>query len=913
MIVRNIVCLSIALVMLWGGPFAHARTFTPVGASKGLEARVVPSVMLDNKGFLWVGSREGLFRYDGYKAQAFLPQSGNADAISDIDIRSVFEAVDGSIWVGTNTGGLDRYDPATGKFRNFRHDSADPASLIDDSINGIAEDPAGLLWVATRKGLSRLDRKTGLFEHFRHDSGVLTSLSSNWTSALHLSEAGQLWIGTIGGGVNRWNPDSRDFIHYDLAGLTGGPPKRNHVLAIHEDEDGILWSGTKEGLVRLDSRTGQAEYVDLGEQDGYLPVITALKQDGANRFWLTTMSRGLLIVDRDTGAWRRADSDSQGAAGKLPQDALMSLSIGPDQSFVGTLGSGVYRTPMQEDAFEIVNMNNTKDLTNNVISALMATAEVGHPWMGSFGGGPQRVDIANRLIQAQPLRLHQMRESGVMSLAGPIEGRMYAATTHGLYEFTDDGIQVALFEHDPGISGGIGYGHVIALLATGESGLWVGMGGSGLHFFETRTQSFTTIKHDSDIPDSISGNFITALLEDSRGHIWVGTRSNGLNRCRINGWSCERFTGSDGTHNSLSHHYVTALYRDRRGRVWVGTDGGGLNQVVQDQRGNVTGFRHWRSEDGLLNDGIMAIQEDLDESLWLSSRHGLSRLNPATGNVINFAAASGLPVSHFNTNASSSDDGYIYFGSTGGLLIIPKGSLLAERQAPNVRIISMHQAHPGRARQQLLGLSDGQLHLPYEDVLSVELAVLDFAGSVNEYAYRLDSSDPWTGLGSQRQIIFHGLAPGQYEFQARGRDAYGIWGESESLSLEIVPPFWMTRWFQVLFAVAIFSLILAIHFARQATVKRRSGELLRLSEKREQALEERLGNDAELAVLTPRQKEILQLLAEGLSTREIAELLGVSIKTVEAHRSNLMERLDIYDVPGLVRLAIRSRLVSLGN
>ena len=143
--------------MLLGGPLAQARIFTPVGATKGLEARVVPSIILDSKGFLWVGSREGLYRYDGYKAQAFLPQRGNPDAISDIDIRSVYEAVDGSIWVGTNTGGLDRYDPATGKFRNFAHNSADPTSIIDNSINSIVEGPAGLLWVATQKGLSRLD------------------------------------------------------------------------------------------------------------------------------------------------------------------------------------------------------------------------------------------------------------------------------------------------------------------------------------------------------------------------------------------------------------------------------------------------------------------------------------------------------------------------------------------------------------------------------------------------------------------------------------------------------------------------------------------------------------------------------------------------------------------------------------
>lgn len=65
-----------------------------------------------------------------------------------------------------------------------------------------------------------------------------------------------------------------------------------------------------------------------------------------------------------------------------------------------------------------------------------------------------------------------------------------------------------------------------------------------------------------------------------------------------------------------------------------------------------------------------------------------------------------------------------------------------------------------------------------------------------------------------------------------------------------------------------------------------------------------------LGLLTPRQREILQLIAEGKSTKNIAYLLKVSVKTVETHRSQIMGRLDIRDVPGLVRFAIRTGLIS---
>jgi DNA-binding NarL/FixJ family response regulator len=61
--------------------------------------------------------------------------------------------------------------------------------------------------------------------------------------------------------------------------------------------------------------------------------------------------------------------------------------------------------------------------------------------------------------------------------------------------------------------------------------------------------------------------------------------------------------------------------------------------------------------------------------------------------------------------------------------------------------------------------------------------------------------------------------------------------------------------------------------------------------------------------LTPRQREILQLIAEGHSTKEIARMLQISVKTAESHRTQLMERLGIHDVAGLVRYALRAGLI----
>ncbi len=78
----------------------------------------------------------------------------------------------------------------------------------------------------------------------------------------------------------------------------------------------------------------------------------------------------------------------------------------------------------------------------------------------------------------------------------------------------------------------------------------------------------------------------------------------------------------------------------------------------------------------------------------------------------------------------------------------------------------------------------------------------------------------------------------------------------------------------------------------------------------ESYLQRAAGEEGPYEQLTDRQREILQLIAEGRNTKEIADLLKISVKTVETHRLQLMNRLDIHDVAGLVRYAIRTGMIS---
>jgi signal transduction histidine kinase/ligand-binding sensor domain-containing protein len=817
-----------------------ARRFTELGVGRGLDARVAVTLLVDRNGLLWVGSREGLYRYDGYQATVFLPDPDRPGRISDIDVRALYEAGDGALWVSTNTGGLNRRDPSSGAFTQYHHDSSDAGSLSDESVYGVAEDAEGRLWVGTQRGLNRLDPDGRRFERHFHEPDRADSLAADWVYALHRGPTGTLWIGTVGGGLDRWTGNAGRFEHFALASLAGGPQGLDAVFGIHEAADGHVWVGTREGLVLLDPRQRKAERLDLTGIPDQQPLVTVMQTDHAGRLWVGTLTHGLFAIDTARRQWQRIHSGQAGSTEGFPSRPVLSVAATEHLLFVGTWGEGVFRAPLDAPPFRLLTAGPApKGLRHENVTAVLGSDEPGRPWVGSFGGGPQRVDVEHGTVDPSGGDTSEpIRASGVVSLAVTRARNHFAGTTDGLYRYAEDGRQLGLDAHAQGDDGSIGAGYVSALLPAGDDDLWVGVGGSGLFRRDAKTGRFAAFRHDPAAPASLSGDYITALLAPTDGQLWVGTRSHGLNRCRVTPFACERFDGRKPGTPSLGHHHVTALRVDARGGLWIGTSGGGLRRAQIDGQGHVLGFDRWGVTEGLLSDGVMSVESDADGSLWIATRHGLSRLDPATGRVINHVPQSGLPVSHFNTGASASDERYLYFGSVTGLVSVPKGLPLRMRPPSPVRITGVARLVEGSAMPLAPGEIGQRLELSLDEVLAAEFAVLDFTETAHEYAYRLQVTDEWTPLAHRRQLTFVGLAPGSYSLEVRGRDAFGQWSASPPLDFEVVPPFWMTTWFRGLVLAALVLLALGIHLARLRSLRKRNALLRQLTVRLESAKEE---------------------------------------------------------------------------
>ncbi len=871
-------------------PAVAEQRFVELGAGRGLAASIVNAMLIDRDGLLWIGSREGLFRYDGYKTTALLSDRADPGGARDLDVRALYEADDGALWVGTLGDGLIRRDPLTGRFRQYAHDPADSRSLSDPHVLDIAQDGEGKLWVTTRNGLNRLDADLDGFTRYHQVAEPVPDLGRHRVSQLHLGSQGQLWIGTHGAGIERWDADRREFETYSLATLAGGSPGFDSVFAIEEARDGRLWVGTRAGLLLFDPLRREARLVKLARSGGPEPFVAALHVDRLHRLWIGTLTQGLMVAEQPEGDWPDV---AQLVPAFLDDSSsvlqTLSFASNHDSILVGTWGGGVLRAPLVHPGVRLLTRKaDGSGLRNKSVSAVRGTATPGRPWVGSQG--PERVDVnAGTVIASSRSASDPIRRTNVLSLAITGDGEHFAGSASGLHRFGPsgdslDGRPIAATDAD---SRGLGY--VRALLPAGRGDLWVGSSRGGLMLRDAGSGQFTRYSIDTNPNDQRGVDYVTALAFASDDWLWVGSRVAGLRRCRITPWSCERFAQTAGGRNGMGRQHVTALRYDPAGALWVATDSGGLFRVSGGD--GPAGFRveRWGKEQGLLGDAIMSIEQDSDGTLWLGTREGLSRLDPTTGRVANLIVEAGLPEGRFNAGASSADADFLYFGSSEGLVSIRKGSPMPVRPPSPVRITAVHRVGGGssvvlRADELAQGLQ-----LRSGENLSLEFAVLDFIEASHEHAYRLNDG-AWTPLGESRRLTVAGLKPGSYRLEVRGRDAFGQWNACPPLVFDVVPPVWKSTWFSVLAGTATALLLAALHLLRVRGLRRRNAVLLLLKRQREDALERanRAQRKTEEATMGLRQlTRRLESAEEEARSRISHELHDEFGQTLTAAKINL--------------------------
>jgi diguanylate cyclase (GGDEF)-like protein len=826
------------LILLWACVPAHARTEQPsgremhfqrLGADAGLSQGSVMAIAAEPSGFLWLGTEDGLNRYDGGEMLHFLRDRSDPSSLPNNYIAALATDGAGRLWIGTDGGGVVWRGPDHEGFR--RPTSASGQALLDPQsrIRLLHADPQGRIWIGTRnEGLSVIDLKTGTSREYRHDPADPASLSSDAVFAVEDNAAGTMWIGTQRG-LDSLDPVSGRITGYGkrLRELTGITDKGVLVTALHVDRRGTVWIGTPAGLARFDATSDR--FALLRHRDGdpsTLPDkrVTAIFEDDAQRLWVGTVG-GLALLDPRTEtftSFRHEPADPS----SLPDSHI--VTIFQDRTgllWFGTKSGGAASWNPRSWSFGHRRVGDPA--ADNI--AAFAEDSTGTLWIGSYGGGLTSIEHHGDRVRHRTHDAADPRSIGdnyVMALLVDRRDQVwYGTMTAGLERLDPATGKIKRFVHDRADPRSLAANGVMSLFQDSRDRVWVGTYGGGACVVDSRTDAVSCYPVQRGDAAGLSSDRATAIAEDRVGLIWVGTDGGGLNVIDPASGRIASFRHDPADPQSLSADTVYAVHLDERGQLWVGTRGGGLDRVTgQPFAAAPLRFRNYSESDGLPNSTIYGIESDSTGFLWLSTNRGLARFDPRTERFHSVRESHGLQGDEFNFGAHyRSPAGELFFGGANGFNAFFPERLRFNELPPPVVLTAFHKFNTpvaqGAASERLK-----HVDLDYrDDVITFRFAALDFAAPrENRYAYMLEGFDQdWVDAGNARQATYTNLTGGRYVFRVKASNSDGRWNEAGiSLPISVAQPPWLRWWAYMLYALTIALALFAVWAAQQRKLAR---------------------------------------------------------------------------------------------
>lgn len=803
---------------LFGASIAMAADAPPLilehlTTAEGLPQATVMTSLQDSQGFVWLGTEDGLVRYDGHGLHRYAAVRGERGSLSGNFIWDIAEDAGGDLWIAVRDGGVARWQRKSDTFTIYRHDSNNPASLASDSVRALRIDSRGRIWIGTSDaGVDVLDPASGRIQHLRHAADGAASLSSDRVFALALARSGDVWIGTQAG-LDLWHRADGSITRFGPPAGTPGSLVGQEVSHVLEDKSGALWvGGFKIGLTRLD-RDGRllSQFRHERESNSLSnDEVRAILEDRAGRLWVGTVD-GLDLLDRASGQFthfRRDDAN----ADSLRDSFVMSLY--EDQAglvWIGTRTGGVSR--WNPRSWELGGQR-PQWLGSGPVNAF-ADAPDGRVWIASLDGGLRQFNPQTR--EMTPLealtRDHRaLRDERVMPLRQDHLGTLWIGTmTGGLKKLTVDGRieSIPVKVGDPRATSAAG---IMAITESRSGQIWIGTFGGGANVLDPATGAIRQLPFGDGQPGAISAAEVTSIAEDSQGNLWIGTM-NGLNLARADGHVLKVFLNQAHDSASLPANAVYAVVVDAQDRVWVATEGGGLSQVVGSASApQAIRFKTTMREQGLTSDTLYGIVADDAGSLWLSGNAGLMRFDPETGAVKAYHREHGLQGEEFSFGAYFRlRDGRVCFGGPGGFNIFDPTRLSENRQPPRLALTNIDVLGVRMASRTPFWLLQN-IPLGYRDsIVSLDFGVLDFGSTQhNRLAYRMPGlTDDWIDLGSQRRVTLTTLPAGEHVLEVRAASSDSVWSEQPlQITIDRAPAPWQSSWAYAAYAALVLGVIL---------------------------------------------------------------------------------------------------------
>ena len=761
---------ALLLILCAGWSVQAQSNFDSWTIGDGLPQNSVWTILQTGDGYLWMGTYEGLARFDGVDFKVF--DNTNTAEMKSNWVRALAKDRRGNLWVGIENGGLLRV--AGDQFAYYSESDGLPSL----KVRTLLADNSGNLWIGTDKGLSRM--REGRLENFTIRDGLPGEL----ILSLAEDDRGALWIGTDNGLARL--KDGKFTVYRQSDGLTN-----NVINSLAWSQTDGLWVGTSKGLnLRQNNR-----FVDFGAKSKLSEyVIRTLFQDRGGALWIGSDNRGLMrLTNTETILELKGVND-------LPDEKVLSVYVGSDGAvWVGRFKTGLNR--LRESRFR--TFSQPDGIREDTMRAVFGDRS-GNLWF-STEKSVYRMTDGNFKIYALP----ELSRNSIYTIAEDRAGGVWFAGTAGglIWRLQNDKF-TRLTTKD-----GMPNNRVAALLGDRAGNVWVGLVGGGLAVW--RNGQFTVFK----AVDGLVDDDITALYESSDGSLWIGT-GNGLSRYKDG-----KFTNWT-TGGGLSSNYIISFYEANDGAMWIGTYDGGLSRFKNGA------FARVSSRDGLYDNLAFQILES-NGYLWMSGNKGIYRVSLQQLNDFADGSISAVTSYSYGTddgmltrecNGASpagwkTDDGYLWFPTAKGLVRVDGRD--TNLQPPSVLIERV------QIDNQILPIDAALQITPEQENLEIKYTAIGWTRPRQiRFKYRIENLDrDWTDAGTRRTAYFSHLPAGDYTFRVIADNGDGVWNmEGKSLRFSVLPPFYQTWWFYSLGVLGTLATIFFVYNYRVGQLEKKSAQ-----------------------------------------------------------------------------------------
>ncbi|MEI6948645.1 two-component regulator propeller domain-containing protein [Paraflavisolibacter sp. H34] len=790
------------LLLLPGAARLRAQLyFKNYGVEQGLSSNTITAMLQDRKGFMWLGSRNGLNRFDGHAFRIFRNNFSDPGSIGSNSIFTLHEDETETLWVGT-TKGVYLYDPRRESFAPF-------GRLPEGEVRLIKEDFQKNLWILSNSRLYRYNRVTTKLDAFTGEEFL----------SLCIAPSGAVWAATGRGVIKKYNDRAARFEDHVLPALAANK-MGSRIQEIYPLTDSTLLVGTLNHAYLL--HTGTFTLKNIFEGDPLLhnlQVHTFLRQSETD-IWIGTES-GLYRYNPKTGKGSRMQKEFNNPY-SLTDNVIFSFCKDREgNTWIGTFFGGVNYYSQQHNNFtKYFPQAGRNSLSGNLVHEICRD-DYGNLWIGTEDAGLNQLDLQTGLFT----HYGPGKEQGGLSYTNihgllPLGRELWVGTLeHGL-DVLDIPSGKVIRHYDAGEDPHSFKSNFIVTLYRNRAGdLLVGTW-LGLYAYNRQADHFS--------PVPFFTTQVQSLYEDRQGVLWASTYGNGVYyfnpRTRRGG----NLRFQAGNRNSLINNYVNHLFEDSRGTLWFCTEGG-LSRYRRDGT-----FTQYTMESGLPDNQVFRILEDDAGLLWISTARGLVQFHPREDRMVVYTTSNGLPTGQFNYNSAyKHTDGTLFFGTVKGMVRFNPRDFLKNTFIPPVYLTGIQVNNrdlPINAASLPTSITYAQkITLPYDSSsISLDVAALSYnTPDMHAYRYKMEGIDKgWTLMKAGRSIYYRRLPPGNYTFRLKGSAGNGVWNQQETLlKIVILPPFWATAWAWLFYFLAgaaiVFTILRYYYMALNARNKRK--------------------------------------------------------------------------------------------